>query len=171
MLKIFNPIKQGRNKWLQPIAYLGLIFSMFFSACTWLGHQDSSPESVMTQQVLSTLNSIVSSVKSFDSITLGSFISQDYTDSQGRSRLQLLDALRQDHERFASVEISVFSVYSQIQQGTALLRFDFTQRSTPKQGAELKFKGKAQWTLEHEPGSGQFKLLRAEGDTFVGIRP
>lgn len=95
-------------------------------------------------------------------------VSRDYTDSQGRTRLQLLDSLHQDRERYLNSDISVFNVYTQASHnGEALLRFDFTWRGVPKAGAEKKLQGQAEWVLKQE--GGQLTLIKASGDSLVGI--
>lgn len=138
------------------------------SSCSFPRAATPSRASATSQEAPRILNSLVSAIKNFDSGALGNMVSRDYTDSQGRTRLQLLDSLHQDRERYLNSDISVFNVYTQASHnGEALLRFDFTWRGVPKAGAEKKLQGQAEWVLKQE--GGQLTLIKASGDSLVGI--
>ena len=116
--------------------------------------------------VLTSLNSIISATKNFDTRGLEAWISQDYGDSQGRNRLELLNSLRNDQENFVNVETHAVNTYAQPQNGNTFLRFDFSWKAVRKIGPDKRFRGRAEWIFRQE--NGILRLLSARGDPFIG---
>lgn len=125
-------------------------------------------ETGLNPQAWAVLNSILTAAKRLAPEELASRVSEDYNDSRGRSREELLQAFRLDQERFATADVTVRNPYSQEEEASTLLRFEFSWRGIPRgEGAEERLEGRAEWTFKEERGN--LKLASTREDTFLGV--
>ncbi len=126
------------------------------------------PRAALSPQVAAALEALVEAARRLDQAGFSAGISADYSDSLGRNRQQILASFRDDHNDFQSADITVQDANSQRQEGSVIVRFEFTWRGVPRAGPERRFKGRAEWIFKEE--AGVLRLSRTSGESFFGIR-
>lgn len=121
----------------------------------------------ISPEVLAVLNAVLGAAKRLRPEELANLVADDYNDTLGRNREQLLEDFRRDQERLLSADVTARNPYSQQEEGSVLLRFEFSWRGIPREGPELKVEGRTEWTLRGE--GGNLKLSAVREDNFLGI--